>query len=177
MQIELKLPEDPAGRKDINILFVCMGNICRSPMAHGVFQSLVEQHSLQETIAVDSAGTYAYHTGEPPDSRARAVAAQRGYSLEHLRARKVKALDFTAFDLILAMDHQNHADLLARCPKASKGRVRLLLDFARRAGYEEVPDPYYGGLDGFESVLDMIEDACAGLLEHLQTRHALETPA
>ncbi len=177
MQIELKLPENPATRKDINILFVCMGNICRSPMAHGVFQNLVEKHSLQEVIGVDSAGTYAYHTGEPPDSRARAVAAQRGYSLEHLRARKVRAQDFMAFDLILAMDHQNHEDLLAHCPKTRKDKVRLLLDFARRTEREEVPDPYYGGLNGFETVLDLIEDACSGLLEHIQTHHALETPA
>lgn len=177
MQTELKLPEDPAVRRDINILFVCMGNICRSPMAHGVFQSLVEKHSLQETIGVDSAGTYAYHAGEPPDPRARAVAAQRGYSLEHLRARKVRAPDFTAFDLILAMDRQNHEDLLARCPEPRKDQVRLLLDFARRTGHEEVPDPYYGGLDGFEAVLDLIEDACSGLLEYVQTRHTPETPA
>ena len=177
MQTELKLPEDPAVRKDTNVLFVCMGNICRSPMAHGVFQSLVEKRSLQGAIGVDSAGTYAYHAGEPPDPRARAVAARRGYSLEHLRARKVSASDFTAFDLILAMDHQNHEDLLARCPETRRDKVRLLLNFARRTEREEVPDPYYGGLDGFETVLDLIEDACSGLLEHIQTRYVLETPA
>ncbi len=176
MQIELKLPEDPETRKGINILFVCMGNICRSPMAHGVFQSLVEKHSLKEIIGVDSAGTYAYHTGDPPDPRARAVAAQRGYSLENLRARKVRTQDFTAFDLIFAMDRQNYEDLLAHCPETRKDKVRLLLDFARRTEREEVPDPYYGGRDGFETVLDLIEDACSGLLEYVQSLHAFETP-
>ncbi len=173
----MKLPDSPATRKDINILFVCMGNICRSPMAHGVFQDLVRKHKLQEVIAVDSAGTYAYHTGEPPDSRAVAVAARRGHSLEHLRARKVRASDFTEFDLILAMDHQNREHLLTHCHRVHRHKVHLLLEFARHVECEEVPDPYYGGLDGFEAVLDMIEDACSALLEHIQVQHALEIPA
>ncbi len=173
----MKLPDSPATRKDINILFVCMGNICRSPMAHGVFQDLVRERKLQEIIAVDSAGTYAYHTGEPPDPRAVAVAARRGYSLEHLRARKVRASDFTTFDLILAMDHQNQRHLLNHCHQAHRHKVCLMLEFARHVNCEEVPDPYYGGLDGFETVLDMIEDACSALLEHIQVQHALESPA
>lgn len=177
MQIELKLPDDPAARKAINVLFVCMGNICRSPMAEGVFRSLIEKHSLVAQIGTDSAGTYAYHTGEPPDSRAQAVAARRGYSLEHLRARKVRPSDFRQFDLILAMDYQNRESLLAHCTQTHRHKVHLLLEFARHAECEEVPDPYYGGLDGFEAVLDMVEDACAGLLEHIQARHALEISA
>lgn len=173
----MKLPDDPAVRKDINVLFVCMGNICRSPMAEGVFQNLIEKHSLAARIGTDSAGTHAYHTGEPPDSRAQAVAARRGYSLERLRARKVRASDFRQFDLILAMDHQNRESLRARCGQTHRHKVRLMLEFARHVECEEVPDPYYGGLDGFEAVLDMIEDACSALLEHIQVQHALEIPA
>ena len=167
----MQTKKDP---KEINVLFVCMGNICRSPMAHGVFQSLVRNYFLQQIIGVDSAGTYAYHVGEPPDPRAKSVASRRGYSLEHLRARKVKASDFAEFDLILAMDYQNRDDLFALCAEEEKNKVLLLLDFARNAGIEEVPDPYYGGLNGFEVVLDLVEDASYGLLGHIKAHHFLE---
>ncbi|MCY4420902.1 MAG: low molecular weight phosphotyrosine protein phosphatase [Gammaproteobacteria bacterium] len=160
--------------KEFNVLFVCMGNICRSPMAHGVFLSLIRKHRLQPVIGVDSAGTHAYHIGEPPDPRASDIASTRGYDLEHLRARRVGAPDIAEFDLILVMDHQNQRDVLRLCTEDQKDKVRLLLDFALNAGTEEVPDPYYGGTKGFETVLDLVEDACQGLLEHISKHHCLK---
>ncbi len=152
-----------------------MGNICRSPTAHGVFQKLVQEQSLQQVIGVDSAGTHAYHRGEPPDSRARAAAAIRGYNLEHLRARKISTSDFSKFDYVLAMDNENRQDLLTLCTENQKSRVQLFLDFARDAETKEVPDPYYGGFHGFETVLDLVEDASHGLLEYIRRHHSLGT--
>lgn len=152
----------------IKVLFVCTGNICRSPTAEGVFRALVAAEGLAGHVATDSAGTHAYHVGEPPDGRSTAAALRRGIDLSDLRARKVRASDYAEFDLVLAMD-RGHADILRRqCPVDLAGRVRLFLDFAPDLGIKDVPDPYYGGGDGFERVLDMIEAGSAGLLSHIR---------
>jgi low molecular weight protein-tyrosine phosphatase len=151
------------------VLFVCLGNICRSPTAHGVFQHLVAEAGLQDRIRVDSAGTQDYHPGKPPDVRSVRAARRRGYDLSLLRARQVCERDFADFDYVLAMDPENHADLLAVCPAGREDRVRMFLSFAGDLGVDSVPDPYYGsGEEGFEHVLDLVETASAGLLEHLR---------
>lgn len=148
------------------ILFVCLGNICRSPSAEGVFASRLQQSALAQQVQIDSAGTGGYHTGEPPDRRATAAALKRGYDLRAQRARAVADEDFSRFDLILAMDQSNLDNLRARAPTNAKAQLGLFMAFA--PGWPaEVPDPYYGGDDGFEQVLDMLEAASAGLLEHL----------
>ncbi len=149
------------------VLFVCLGNICRSPTAHGVFQSLLDVHPLADEVEVDSCGTGAWHVGEAPDKRAVAEAARRGYRLDHLRARQVAADDFRRFDYILAMDDENLANLRILCPDDFRGHLGLFLDFAQGAGRRDVPDPYYGGASGFTEVLDLVEDASRGLLETL----------
>ena len=155
----------------MRVLFVCMGNICRSPTAEGVFRRLVAERIGQRTINVsveiDSAGTHDYHVGEPPDRRAIAAAARRGIDLEGLRARKVDDSDFETFDLILAMDRENLSTLQARAPREFQSRIRLMLDFAPDAYTREVPDPYYGGAKGFEEVLDLLELAANGLLNEV----------
>lgn len=151
----------------ISILFVCMGNICRSPTAEGVFRFVVEEAGLHEQVDIDSAGTHAYHTNEPADRRASAAAARRGYSLASIRARRVEAGDFDRFDYIIAMDRGNQALLLDQADGRHRDKIRLFLEFS--SGHEdEVPDPYYGGADGFERVLDLIEEASRGLLETIQ---------
>ena len=148
------------------ILFVCLGNICRSPSAEGVFASRLQQSALAQQVQIDSAGTGGYHTGEPPDRRATAAALKRGYDLRAQRARAVADEDFSRFDLILAMDQSNLDNLRARAPANAKAQLGLFMAFAPDWP-AEVPDPYYGGDDGFEQVLDMLEAASAGLLEHL----------
>ncbi len=149
------------------VLFVCMGNICSSPNAEGVFRQHVESKGLSDTIEIDSAGTHAYHVGEPPDRRARAAAERRGMSLEGIRARRVSAKDFERFDYIIAMDEDNPYRLRQEAPDEHKAELRLFLEFS--AGAEtEVPDPYYGGTAGFERVLDLVDDASRGLLESLK---------
>jgi protein-tyrosine phosphatase len=151
--------------KSVRVLLVCLGNICRSPSAHGVLEHRLRAAGL-EWVTVDSAGTAAYHQGNAPDARATAAAARRGVPLAHLRARQVVAADFEQFDLILAMDMQNLVDLRAQAPANSSASVRLFMDFAK--GLEaEVPDPYYGGAAGFEQVLDMVEAASDGLIDQL----------
>ena len=157
----------------IKILFVCMGNICRSPTAHGVFANLVAQANLQNLIAVDSAGTHAYHIDEAPDQRSQQAASLRGIDLSDLKARKVLAHDFAEFDYILAMDQANLDNLRALAPNTASARVQLFMDYAQRWQTSEVPDPYYGGAQGFERVLDMVEDAAEGLLLHLRQQHQL----
>lgn len=153
----------------LGVLFVCLGNICRSPTAHGVFERCVQDAGLAARIRVDSAGTGDWHAGEPPDSRARMHARARGFELGHLRARQVRLEDFRRFDLILAMDRNNLADLERLRPPDFGGELALFLRYARAGeGLLEVPDPYYGGSGGFETVLDLVEDAAGGLLEHLQ---------
>ncbi|MGB0128587.1 MAG: low molecular weight protein-tyrosine-phosphatase [Rhodocyclaceae bacterium] len=152
----------------IRVLFVCMGNICRSPTAEGVVASYIERNSLHDRVAVDSAGTHAFHVGERPDPRAQDAAKKRGFDLSRLRARRVVREDFARFDLILAMDRDNLDCLFRECPQEHRHKVRLLLSYARNSSREEVPDPYYGGRDGFEHVLDLVEDAAQGLIEDLR---------
>ncbi len=146
------------------VLFICMGNICRSPTAEGVFRRMVEEAGLQDEIRIDSAGTHDYHAGDPPDRRAQLHARQRGYDLSELRARQVRAADFTDFDLILVMDRRNLDTLLNVCPREHAHKLRLFLEYAPMWPETEIPDPYYGGETGFERVLDMVEDASRGLL-------------
>ena len=152
----------------VKVLFVCTGNICRSPTAHGVFRDLVAREGLAERILVDSAGTHAYHVGEPPDHRSTAAAQKRGCDLTVLRARQVVKADFEAFDLILAMDRGHFSLLLNQCPPARRDALALFLSFAPQLNILDVPDPYYGSGDGFERVLDMIEAGSAGLLAHIR---------
>jgi protein-tyrosine phosphatase len=147
-----------------------MGNICRSPTAEGVVRAHVERAGLAKEVEVDSAGTHAYHIGQPPDQRSQRVAASRGYELGHLRARRVTTADFLRFDYILAMDRDNLTMLREACPTEEQHRLGLFLDHARNAEDDEVPDPYYGGPEGFERVLDLIEDGAAGLIEKLRQR-------
>jgi protein-tyrosine phosphatase len=150
------------------VLFVCTGNICRSPTAEGVFRKLVADAGLTGRIAIDSAGTHGYHVGEPPDRRAQAAARRRGYDLSRLRARCVARDDFERFDLVLAMDREHHEILAGLAPPSAEHKVKLMMEFGRRSARAEVPDPYYGGPDGFELVLDLLEDAAEGLLETLR---------
>lgn len=158
--------EEP--RASRRILFVCMGNICRSPTAEGVFRKLLAEQAPELAVEVDSAGTHGYHEGSPPDPRACRAAERRGVDLKRLRARRVTVQDFERFELVLAMDEENRAFLLEMCPPEHRHRVRLLLEFAPHLGRREVPDPYYGGSTGFEHVLDLVEEASRGLLEHLR---------
>ncbi|MGB1402559.1 MAG: low molecular weight protein-tyrosine-phosphatase [Porticoccaceae bacterium] len=157
----------------LSVLFVCLGNICRSPTAHAVFQALVDNSGLAEHIEVDSAGTGDWHIGHAPDQRTCAVAAQSGYDMSSLRARLVTPDDFDHFDYILAMDHDNLANLQAMCPAAYSGHLGLMLDYTVTTSFaeiNEVPDPYYGGDQGFSLVLALVEDACGGLLDHIRMR-------
>jgi len=152
----------------MRILFVCLGNICRSPTAEGVLRALAAREAPDLPLEVDSAGTAGYHVGEPPDPRMRAAAGRRGYDLNTLRARIVEPRDFERFDLILAMDRENLAVLRRRAPEVVHERLRLFLEFAEDAERQEVPDPYYGGANGFEEVLDLVEAAARGLLRYLR---------
>ncbi len=158
-------------KQEISVLFVCMGNICRSPTAEGVFRKLVADAGLDEKIHIESAGTHAYHSDEPADRRAQAAAARRGFDLADIRARRVSATDFTEFDLILAMDSLNLATLQDRAGEDCTSSIRLFLEFSESARETEVPDPYYGGTAGFERVLDIVEIAAEGLLQHLRKVH------
>ena len=144
-----------------------MGNICRSPTAEGVFQTLLNERNVHDRFEVDSAGTHAYHTNESPDLRAQKAAKNRGVELNHLRARKVINGDFEDFDFILAMDSENYEILMEACPDELKSKIKYFLDFAPHLGEREVPDPYYGGKYGFERVLDMVEEASIGFLNSL----------
>jgi protein-tyrosine phosphatase len=157
--------------KKVKIIFVCMGNICRSPTAQGVFEHLVKSQGLSDLIQVDSAGTHAYHIGNPPDQRSQAAAKDRGLDLSGQRARKIEVLDFERFDYILAMDRSNLQDLQQLIGQQEHERLHLFMRFATRWDTDEVPDPYYGGSSGFERVLDMVEDAAEGLLAHIRRNH------
>jgi protein-tyrosine phosphatase len=150
------------------VLFVCTGNICRSPTAEGIARHWTSKLGLDGVVEFDSAGTHSYHTGEAPDPRAQRAAAARGYDLSKLRARKLTTADFAAFDLVLAMDASHLEHLMRLCPPQFRGRVALFLSHAERFGPGDVPDPYYGGDRGFEEVLDMCEDAVHGLLDTLR---------
>ena len=155
----------------VRVLFICMGNICRSPTAQGVFTQLLKQEGLEHLIDVDSAGTHAYHIGEPPDVRAQQSAGKRGIDISHLRARRVEETDFERFDYVLAMDRENYSLLETLCEEPHRSKLRLFLEFAPHLREDEVPDPYYGGASGFERVLDMIEAASQGLLEDIRQRN------
>jgi protein-tyrosine phosphatase len=154
------------------VLFVCMGNICRSPTAHGVFRHKVNALGLAHLIEVDSAGTHNYHPDSPPDGRSQAHAVKRGYDLSDLRARQVTNADFDRYDLILVMDHDNQRAVLDRCPPVHRSKVQRLTTYCTRHKSPVVPDPYYGGGQGFEHVLDLIEDACEGVLKAVVGRRA-----
>ena len=158
----------------MKVLFVCMGNICRSPTAHGVFARYLRERAPELDVEVDSAGTHDYHVGSPPDPRAIAAAARRGVDLTAQRARVVKVADFQRHDLIVAMDRLNREVLLDLSPAAYRERVRLLMEFAGVSlddGEQlDVPDPYYGGAVGFERVLDLVEQAADGLLAEIRAR-------
>jgi protein-tyrosine phosphatase len=154
------------------VLFVCMGNICRSPTAEGVFRHMVLQSGLGDRVRIESAGTHNYHPGSPPDERSQAHARSRGYDLSAQRARKVRDLDFEEFDLILAMDWDNLALLEDDCPPTQAHKVKRLMEYAPHLTQSVVPDPYTGGPAGFEEVLDLVEQAAKGLLEHVKWRLA-----
>ncbi|PKM12433.1 MAG: phosphotyrosine protein phosphatase [Gammaproteobacteria bacterium HGW-Gammaproteobacteria-3] len=159
--------------KKIKVLFVCMGNICRSPTAEGVFTHLINTQDLQHYFDIDSAGTHAYHVGEAPDHRAQKAAQERGIALEHLRARKVIIGDFFDYDYLLAMDEENYTTLINACPEENKHKIKYFLEYAPHLGVREVPDPYYGGRFGFERVLDLVEAAALGFLTALKEQGIL----
>lgn len=152
----------------IKVLFVCMGNICRSPTAEGVFRKVLRTRKLEEKIEVSSAGTHGYHIGESPDQRAQQAAARRGYDLSRIRARKVSPQDMDYFDLILAMDKRTLESLREICPLQQSGRLGLFMDYSSAFPGEDVPDPYYGRGEGFDLVLDMVEDATNGLVDYIK---------
>lgn len=154
----------------VNVLFVCMGNICRSPTAEGVFRHLVTEAGHADTINIDSSGMMGWHTGKAPDSRSQEAARQRGIELGDLRARQTNVSDFHRFDYIIGMDNENMSDLRALCPEGREDRLYMMLDFAEDISIREVPDPYYGAT-GFDDVLDMVENASRGLLDHIVSRH------
>lgn len=155
----------------LRVLFVCMGNICRSPAAEGVLRALAEKRGLADRVAVGSAGTIGYHEGDLPDARMRAAALRRGYELRS-RARRFAREDFSRHDLIVVMDEDNRRDVLAlAADEADRAKVRRFTEFCRaHPGADKVPDPYYGGDEGFERVLDLLEDGCAGLLDEAVAR-------
>lgn len=152
----------------VNVLFVCLGNICRSPTAHGVFEKRVQEAGLTDVIGIDSAATAAFHVGNPPDPRTMRAAAVRGYDLSQQISRQVKPEDFSRFDFILPMDRMNLGNLRALQPKDFKGHLGLFMDFSKQKQYSQVPDPYSDGPEGFELVLNLVEDAAMGLLEHIR---------
>ena len=155
----------------IKVLFVCMGNICRSPTAHGVLVKLLEEQSLSHAVEVDSAGTHAYHVGNPPDARSQEAALRRGVGLDFIRARQVEPADFDTFDYVLAMDDDNLQHLEMICPPQRRDKLQLFLAYSPKQKTREVPDPYYGSSNGFERVLDLVEAAASGLLEDIRNKH------
>ncbi|HEY1773452.1 MAG TPA: low molecular weight protein-tyrosine-phosphatase [Gammaproteobacteria bacterium] len=154
--------------KPIRVLFVCMGNICRSPTAEGVFRKLHQELAPELDIHMDSAGTHAYHIGDPPDPRSQAAALERGVDISSMRGRQVTAQDFHDFDYVIAMDSDNLRRLQALRPKGSHAELSLLLEYAPKAGLLDVPDPYYGGPGGFERVLNLVEVGSRGLLDEIK---------
>jgi protein-tyrosine phosphatase len=150
------------------VLFVCTGNICRSPTADGVLRKMVTDRGLADVVEVDSAGTHDYHVGEPPDDRSQEHARKRGYELSTLRARQVHPNDFAHFDLILALDDGHLKILQSLGPPNYKSRIHRFTEFCTRHKSHDVPDPYYGGAEGFERVLDLVEDGCEGIMGHIR---------
>lgn len=169
MQNEQALLEPTADR--IGVLFVCMANFCRSPMARGVFQQLVAHHHLDHAIFVDAAGTHGHFAGERPDPRARICCRQRGIYIDHYRARQIQEIDFLRFDYLFAMDRSNLALLKKLAPPGQAGKIQLLLELVPHLGKQDVPDPYYGPPAEFEEVLGLIEEAAHGLLKEIRQRH------
>ena len=153
-----------------SVLFVCTGNICRSPTAEGVARAMARKLGLDERFHFESAGTHGYHVGDPPDPRTMRAADHRGYDLSAQRARRVTDFDFVRFDLVLAMGSDHLAWLRRACPREHQGKLRLLLAFVHGDAAGEVPDPYYGGMEGFEEVLDLVELAVTGLLAELSEK-------
>lgn len=160
-------------KSSVSVLFVCLGNICRSPTADGVFRTMCQKMGLEKYIDVDSAGTAGWHIGGSPDARSIAAAKQRGYDLSFLKARQVSPEDFQRFDYVLAMDASNLMNLQKICPSNYMGTLDLFLTFAEQLHGSDVPDPYYGDVDGFDAVLDLVEDGCRGLLADIQKRHGI----
>ena len=158
--------------EQVKVLFVCMGNICRSPTAHGVFQSMVDEQGLSDQIIVDSAGTHSYHIGSPPDLRSQHMAQLRGVDITGLRARQFESDDFLDFDFLLAMDHTNLSNMSSLRPDKARAQLELMLHYSEKFKQKEVPDPYFGN-DGFELVFDMISDASEGLLRHIKKQFSL----
>lgn len=159
--------------KKVSVVFVCLGNICRSPTAHGVFRQMVVERGWLDRIEIDSAGTAAYHVGKQADARSRSVAKQRGIDMEDLRARQVDLGDIIQCDYILAMDESNYQDLLDLALPEHRHKIRLFLEFAPEFNQTEVPDPYYGGADGFDFVFDLVTAASKGLLQDIEQKYAL----
>ncbi|MFA6831027.1 MAG: low molecular weight protein-tyrosine-phosphatase [Bacteroidaceae bacterium] len=156
----------------MKILFVCLGNICRSATAQAVMEGIIAQHSVLTELEIDSAGILNYHQGELPDSRMRMHASRRGYELTH-RSRPVVTDDFDTFDLIIGMDDRNISDLKEKAPSIeAEQKIHRMTDYALHTVMDHVPDPYYGGASGFELVLDLLEDCCEGLLKHIQASDA-----
>jgi protein-tyrosine phosphatase len=153
----------------VRVLFVCMGNICRSPLAQGVFENVARREGLEDEVFVDSAGTGAWHVGSPPDKRAQSIASLRGIDLSSQRARRITPEDCETFDYVLTMDEDNYRAVADLCRGSAV--VRPFLDFAADSSEREVPDPYYGGPEGFEHVLDLVEEASEGLLDDIRERH------
>jgi protein-tyrosine phosphatase len=149
-----------------------MGNICRSPTAHGVFQAMVDKHGLGDRISVDSAGTHSYHIGSTPDPRSQHTARSRGVDLSRLRARQFRSEDFLSFDYLIAMDRSNFTQMAAIKPDEASARLDLMLDYSKQYDQKEVPDPYFGD-DGFELVFDMVSEASEGLLRHIREHHQI----
>lgn len=158
-----------------SVLFVCTGNICRSPIAEAVFRTFVEQAGLRDRVIIDSAGTDDSQAGQPPDPRALAAALRRGYEFPRRRARQVNVQDFTRFDWILAMDKSNLRDLQVLRPSAYRGHLGLLMAMAARAGLSEVPDPYHGSIAEFEQVIDLVEHGAEGLLAAVRQHFAAQS--
>ncbi len=154
----------------VRVLFVCMGNICRSPLAQGAFEDLVRREGLEDEICVDSAGTHSYHIGRPPDERAQRSAAKRGLDLGSQRARRIEPEDCESFDYVLTMDEENYRAVAALCRRGG-AEVRPFLDYAPDRVETEVPDPFYGGSEGFEHVMDLVEAASKGLLKEIKYKH------
>jgi protein-tyrosine phosphatase len=155
------------------LLFICLGNICRSPMAEGVFRRVIEEEGLAHCFEIDSAGLGDWHVGQAPDDRAQAAARERGIEISGQCARQVVQEDFARFDLLLVMDRSNYAELKRRAPKPAHGKIRYLLDYAPHVGTKDVPDPFFGGAEGFDHALDLIEEAAHGLVAALVSDEAL----
>ena len=155
------------------LLFICLGNICRSPMAEGVFRRVIEEEGLAERFEIESAGLGDWHVGQPPDIRAQAAAEARGIDISGQCARQVEGTDFSRFDLLVVMDRSNYAELRRRAPREVHAKIRHFLEFAPHVGTKDVPDPFFGGAEGFDQALDLIEAAAQGLLASLVGEESL----